>query len=379
MSEKLRIALVTETFPPEINGVARTLRELCRGLVRKGHDLQVVRPRQKEDPHQEAGWTQLFSPGVPIPLYPGLRFGLPTWSALRRSWQEQPPDVVHIATEGPLGWHALRRAGKLGVPVMSSFHTNFHQYGAHYGYGIRLAIAYLRWFHNKTRRTLVPAPDVAKTLTDDGFERVDVLGRGVDGELFHPDRRDDALRESWGAGPETPVCVYVGRLAEEKNLELCTRAFAAFRQARPGAVTVAVGDGPAAAAMRKSDPDTVFCGMRLGHDLAAHYASADLMLSPSTTETFGNVILEAMSAGLPVLTYDYAAGAQLIDGKNGVLAPFDDPERFLAEATRLAGLSVAELREMGRLARLTAEEQSWDAIVGRFVSILTDVKNEVDA
>ncbi|MEO1085884.1 MAG: glycosyltransferase, partial [Acidobacteriota bacterium] len=166
MTETLRIALVTETFPPEVNGVARTLRQLCRGLVDGGHRLQLVRPRQPSDP-VDAPWTELLSPGVPIPLYPGLRFGLPVFRRLKRSWVDAPPDVIHIATEGPLGLHALRLGFKLGIPVLSTFHTNFHQYGAHYGYGVRLAISYLRWFHNKTRGTLVPAPDVARVLQDD--------------------------------------------------------------------------------------------------------------------------------------------------------------------------------------------------------------------
>ncbi|MEM1182039.1 MAG: glycosyltransferase family 1 protein [Acidobacteriota bacterium] len=375
MTETLRIALVTETFPPEVNGVARTLRQLCRGLVSQGHDLQLVRPKQPGDPHADAGWSQLLSPGVPIPLYPGLRFGLPVFRRLRRSWLEDRPDVIHIATEGPLGLHALRLAFKLEVPVLSTFHTNFHQYGAHYGYGVRLAISYLRWFHNKTRGTLVPAPDVAQVLTDDGFERVGVLGRGVDGDLFHPAKRSQELRASWGAGPETPVAIYVGRLAEEKNLGLCARAFAAFRKARPGAITVAVGDGPAADGMKRDDPATHFAGMRRGDDLAAHYASADVMISPSTTETFGNVVLEAMSAGLPVLTYDYAAGAQLVSAENGVLVPFDDSERFLTEAERLATRPVAELNALGVKARATAEEQSWGAIVNRFVGYLTAVRD----
>ena len=373
----MRIALVTETFPPEVNGVARTLRQLAQGLVSRGHDLQLVRPRQDEDQESAARWRQLLTPGVPIPFYPGLRFGLPSYIRLMRSWRETRPDVVHIATEGPLGLAALWAAARLGVPVMSSFHTNFHQYGKHYGYGMRLAIGGLRWFHNRTRRTLVPSPDVRDMLSADGFERLDLLGRGVDGELFHPSRRSTELRARWGAKDQTPVALYVGRLAEEKNPELCIRAFEAFRRARPDALTVVVGDGPAGPAMRSKDPTTLFCGMRREEDLATHYASADVLISPSLTETFGNVVLEAMSSGLPVLSFDYAAGRRLVhSGDNGILVPFGETGKFIEKAAELATMGTDRLREMGKMARITAEEQSWDGIVGRFEAILNEVRSE---
>ncbi|MEM8995780.1 MAG: glycosyltransferase, partial [Acidobacteriota bacterium] len=142
-----------------------------------------------------------------------------------------------------------------------------------------------------------------------------------------------------------------------------------------GALTVAVGDGPAAAEMRRSDPETHFTGMRRGDDLAAHYASADVMVSPSTTETFGNVVLEAMSAGLPVITYDYAAGAQLVTAESGAPVPFDDAVRFLGATEAFARRPVHELRALGARARAVAEEQSWDAIVGRFVAELTALRD----
>ncbi|MEM6792833.1 MAG: glycosyltransferase family 1 protein, partial [Acidobacteriota bacterium] len=360
---------MTETFPPEVNGVARTLRQLLRGLAGRGHQVQLVRPRQARPDrfHRREPWQQLLVRGLPLPFYRGLRFGLPSLLRLRRSWSSRPPDAVHIATEGPLGLGALFIAGRLGIPVMSSFHTNFHQYGRHYGYGVRFAIAYLRWFHNRTRRTLVPSQDVRDALARDGFLKLEILGRGVDGELFHPSRRSESLRSSWGADSETPVAVYVGRLAEEKNPDLLLRALEEFRRACPRGRTVLVGDGPAADRMRRLDSRSLFCGVRRGEDLARHYASADVMLSPSSTETFGNVVLEAMASGLPVLCFDYAAGRQVITPRrNGFLAAFGDDRAFLEETRTLAAMPMSELRALGRAARAPAPAPPGEGVVSEF-------------
>ena len=240
---------------------------------------------------------------MPIPVYEGLRFGLPAPRKLLRRWRETStrPDVVHIATEGPLGLSAQWAARRLGVPVSTTFHTNFHDYGRFYGLGglRRLGGAYLRWFHNRASCTLVPAQDARERLEVDGFERVGILTRGVDTGLFRPDRRDAELRRSWGAGPNDLVVVFVSRLAEEKNPKLAAAAFAEVKRLVPRSRCVAVGDGPARRQMKELVPHLHFCGMRRGPDLAAHYASADLFLFPSLTETFGNVVLEGMASGLP--------------------------------------------------------------------------------
>ncbi|MDA8019579.1 MAG: glycosyltransferase family 1 protein, partial [Thermoanaerobaculia bacterium] len=289
----MRIALVTETFPPEVNGVARTLWQLVLGLARRGHQVEVYRPDQKarEGECPAEGWRDVLMAGVPIPVYEGLRFGLPAPRKLLRRWREEVtrPDVVHIATEGPLGLSALWAARRLDIPVSTTFHTNFHDYGRFYGMGAlrRLGVAYLRWFHNRADCTLVPARDVRRRLEEDGFLRVGILSRGVDTELFRPDRRDAELRHSWGAGPNDLVVVFVSRLAEEKNPQLAAAAFAEVKRVVPDSRCVAVGDGPAREHMKELVPDLILCGMRRGPDLAAHYASADLFLFPSLTETFG--------------------------------------------------------------------------------------------
>jgi glycosyltransferase involved in cell wall biosynthesis len=228
--------------------------------------------------------------------------------------------VVQIATEGPLGWSALAAANKLRLPVASDFHTNFHSYSSHYGFGLlrRAIVAYLRKFHNKAAVTLVPTEGIRRELLGYGYENIEIIGRGVDTKLFHPGRRDPALRARWGANEDETVVLYVGRLAAEKNLALVFDAFDAMREAHPAIRLVLVGDGPERAVWQARRPDVVFCGTQVGGALAAHYASGDVFLFPSLTETWGNVTIEAMASGLAVVAYDCAAAEEVIrHGENG--------------------------------------------------------------
>lgn len=379
----MKICLVTETYPPEVNGVAMTLHRLVGGLVDLGHTLDVVRPRQGKADAPATGerLSEWLAPGGPLPGYDGLHFGLPAKRRLVRRWRAARPDVVHVATEGPLGWSAVRAARKLGIPVVSSFHTNFHSYGKHYGYGmfIRVALGWLRYVHNLTRRTFVPSHDLLKTLQDDGFRNLRILGRGVDTQLYDPARRSDALRAEWGAGQDTPVAIYVGRIAGEKNIPLTIEAFLAMRALRPEMRLVLVGDGPERKRLQAEHPEFHFAGVRRGEDLATHYASGDVFLFASITETFGNVVTEAMASGLAVLAYDYAAPQRYIEnGRNGVIVPFDKNPAFIQAAQDLARdpASWAELREA---ARSTALGISWDAVIRGYAAELESVLSETSA
>ncbi len=363
----MNIALVTETFPPEVNGVAMTLSRLVGGMRARGHTVEVVRPRQKVELAAgvtDAGALDYVVPGVPIPFYSALRMGLPVTGALKKRWRERRPDVVHIATEGPLGLAALRAAHLLKLPVTSSFHTNFHQYGGHYGLtlGRDLALRYLRWFHNRTRCTMVPASDLKAQLAADGFERLVVLARGVDGTLFTPAKRSETLRAEWGAAEGDPVMIYVGRVAAEKNLALAVEAFLELQRVEPRAKFVLVGDGPERAALEKAHPDFHYAGMRRGEELAAHYASADVFAFASVTETFGNVVTEALASGLVVLAYDYAATREHVrDGVNGFAAKFGDREAFLA-GVRTVLARRGDWPMIREEARKTAKDITWEAI-----------------
>jgi len=373
----MHIALVTETYAPDLNGVARTLVAMVRELRGLGHRVDLVRPEPRgvSGPAEDG---ELRVRGLPVPGYPSMQFGLPAGRRLRAQWSRQRPDVVHIDTEGPLGYSALRVARALGIPVTSSLHTHFHVYARHYGlpWLSGAVLAYLRHFHNATAFTLIPTEDQRAQLASEGFERLRVLGRGVDADLFHPGRRDPQLRARWGAGPDTPVAMYVGRLAAEKNLGLFVRAIQAMRARRPELKAVIVGDGPLAPSLRQAHPDIHFAGPQVGEALAAHYASADLFVFPSLSETFGNVLLEAMASGLAVLAFDYAAARLLIDdGRCGLVAPVNDEAAFLQRSSLLAG-DDGLAASLGRAARARAEQQSWLSIVRQLESMWCEVLDE---
>lgn len=371
---QLRVAVVSETYPPEVNGVAVTMGRLVDGLRRHGHSVQLIRPRQHDgdEPAREGLFEEVLARAIAIPRYANLKMGLPAKQALLRQWSLCRPDVVHIATEGPLGWSALAAAKKLKLPVVSDFHTNFHSYTQHYGVGwLKKPIAaYLRKFHNRTDTTLVPTAAMQKALSEEGYRAVQVVARGVDAQLFSPRRRSAELRQAWGVTDDDLVVVSVGRMAPEKNLDLVFASFDAIRTKQPRARLVLVGDGPARPAWERQYPQHYFAGMRIGEDLAAHYASADLFLFTSMTETFGNVTTEALASGLPVVAYDYAGAAELIlDGENGRLVPFGQSAAFIASAVELA--EDGELRQsLGRRGRQSVESLDWEHIVEAFISTL---------
>jgi glycosyltransferase involved in cell wall biosynthesis len=345
------------------------------GLRERGHQVQLLRPRQHGNDGAGDGdqLTEVLMRGLPIPRYPDLKMGLPAGRALTKLWAAQRPDVVHIVTEGPLGWSALRAATHLNLPVVSDFRTNFHAYSRHYGLAwLRNPImAYLRKFHNQTGCTMVPTDTLRAELHSQGFRGLRVVSRGVDTRLFDPARRSHALRQQWGAQPSDMVVMCVGRLAAEKNLGLLLNAFDALREGDPRARLVLVGDGPERHSLQQRCPAAVFAGLRRGEDLAAHYASADLFLFSSITETFGNVLPEAMASGLASVAFDYAAAHQLIKhGDNGMLVPYDNNDAFVRAAQRLAG-QLPWVRTMGKQARVTACALDWGHIVEQVESVYT--------
>ena len=375
----MKLALVTETYPPEINGVAMTLQRLVRGLAARGHLVTVVRPRQPAalpvDAADPAGLRHVLVPSLPLPFYNELRLGLPLYWRLRRLWRKDRPDVVHIATEGGLGGAALLVARQLGLPVSTSFHTNFHQYTQQYMFRAMhgIALGYLRGFHNRAACTLAPTAQARGLLESQGFQRVGVMARGVDGGLYDPARRDEKLRQSWGVRPDDPVYTYVGRLAVEKNIELAVQAFLRVQARESRAHFVLVGDGPARAGLAERYPQFHFAGMRRGEDLARHYASADVFLFPSTTETFGNVVTEALASGLVVVCYDYAAGREHIrPWINGVLANFGDSAAFTA-AVEETILRRSEWPALRAAARSSAENITWERVFESFEGTLQRV------
>jgi glycosyltransferase involved in cell wall biosynthesis len=269
----------------------------------------------------------------------------------------------------------VRTARRLGIPVATGFHTRFDAYAG--AYGLRsltpLVRSWLRLLHNSAGATVVPTHELREWLEREGFERVRVVARGVDTALFDPGRRSARLRERWGVGPDGLAVIYVGRIAAEKNLELAARAFARIRERHSTARFVWVGTGPKADEWRRAHPEYLFAGLRLGEDLAEHFASADLFLFPSLTETFGNVTLEAMASGVPTVAFDYgAARVHLRDGEQGRLVAREDDNAFIAAAAAVAG-DAQMRRRMGESARRTALALSPRRVARDFVGLLSDL------
>ncbi len=356
-----------------------TLGHLVDGLARRGHRITIIRPRQRqESPRysvtQRVGCRQVRLPGVPIPGYPQLRLGLPASGRMRQMWSLNRPDLVHVATEGPLGASAISTARKLGLPVTSSFHTNFDQYTRDYriGWLKPVVAAWLRHVHNRTLRTFVPTHDLLARLAGEGYHNLRLLSRGVDTTLFTPARRDESLRAAWGAAPDDPVILHVGRMAAEKNYALLFRAFDAIKAIEPRARLVLVGDGPLLSAYQRQRPDAVFTGFYTGVNLARLYASGDIYLHASVTETFGNVITEALGSGLAIGAFDYAAAHEFVRPEhNGLLAPVGDEPAFIAQAVRLVRDSALRAR-LSAAAPSAVRTNSWEAIIARFEADLLE-------
>ena len=374
----MRIGIVSETYPPEINGVALTVHSLAAGLAAHGHSVDLIRPRQATPFDDEPGIDTLEVRGAALPRYPGLRFGLPAGKHLRQRWTRQRPDAIYVATEGPLGWSAVRAAKSMGIPVATGFHTRFDTYADHYGVGFLTPMVrgYLRNFHNRASATLVPTDALANELAELGVSTARLLRRAVDTQLFNPAYRDATLRASWQVDASTPVVLYVGRIAAEKNLDLAVRSFRALQQRVPQARYVWVGDGPAREALQRAHPDFIFAGMLRGEALARHYASADMFVFPSLSETFGNVILEALAAGLPVVAYEEGAAREhLFSGVNGYCIASGDESAFIEAADALAA-HPQQLQLLGKAARESVISLSPEAVIREFETLLRRLGEE---
>lgn len=357
---RMRIDFVTDTFPPDVNGVAMTLGRLSEGLRRRGHRVHVIRTGAGKP-------GETIAASVALPGYKEVRVGLPGPFKLRKRWLKKRPDAIYVATESPLGDSAVKAAKSLGIPVVTGFHTNFHEYMGQYRLGGLQPAAkyYLKRFHSRADCTLAPSPEVVEALRSEGFSDVHLLGRGVDTVLFHPAKRSEELRVEWGARPESPVALIVGRVAAEKNLDLAMETFQRLLAAVPDLRCVVVGDGPIRERLQTAHPQVNFAGVKTGEELAIHYASADVLLFPSETETFGNVLLEGLASGLVTVSYDYAASAKhVLHGENGLKAVKGDAEAFFQVSAE--AIELHRHHALRGTARLTAEALGWDQVIEAF-------------
>lgn len=366
----MRVTLVTETYFPQVNGVSRTLGQLVRVLEQSGDTVQLIHPDYGEPARGE---EHHLVRSTNLPFYRELYLPLPPFGDACRAIDAFQPDLVHIATEATLGLTALRHVRRRGIPTVSSFHTNFDQYTAHYrmGWASGAIWRYLRWFHNRTLETYVPSRATIAELEARGFERLTLWPRGVDGQLFRPDRPGRAqVRTALGLEPDDVVIGHVSRIAAEKNVGYLGEALAQVVEARPNVRLLVVGDGPARPALeRRLGPAARFVGYRSGDDLADHYAAADLFAFASLTETFGNVILEAMASGLPIVAVRAGGPGETVrEGDTGLLVEVADPPARMAEALIRLVDDAEQRRRMSRSARDYALSQTWDAIMGQLRS-----------
>lgn len=361
----MRVALVCETFLPDVNGVTTTLCRILEHLQAEGHPALLFAPAGA--PESYAGTEIIPLNGMPLPMYPEVKLTPPQFGMSMRLRQFRP-DVLHLAGPAFMGAAVPNIAYSLRVPVISSYHTDFGAYSRHYGLGfLRDGVnAWLRWIHNRTRLTLCPSRATLTALRAYGFRRLRIWGRGVDTERFHPRHRSEAWRAAVGLEPGETLLLYVGRIASEKRIELLGDAMQGLDKIR----LVLVGDGPARADLERrcAGLPVHFTGYLKGQALATAYASADAFVFPSDTDTFGQVIQEAMASGLPVV------GAR----SGGTLDLVREQETGLLFAPGIAGDLRRQLRRlahdpqlrkaMGQAGRVAAEQRSWPSVIRELVA-----------
>jgi glycosyltransferase involved in cell wall biosynthesis len=337
----LRLAIVTDAWLPQVNGVVRTLGNTIREIEAAGHEVTVVSPAEFRT--------------IPCPTYPEIRLALFAGRAVRRRLDALDPEAVHVSTEGPLGLAARNWCVRRRRPFTTAYHTQFPEYvRARAPIPLSVGYAAVRWFHGRATRTLVTTPSMQRQLEARGFDNLHLWGRGVDTDLFRPRGKDflDLPR---------PIWLYFGRVAVEKGI-------GDFLDLELPGTKLVVGDGPACEDLKRRYPAAVFAGYRHGEDLAAHISASDVFVFPSRTDTFGLVLLEAMACGVPVAAYPVTGPIDVIrDGVTGVLG----------EDLRRAALSALHLDPAA--CRAQALTQSWAASTRQFLSALAPVNPEAPA
>lgn len=339
----MKLAIATDAWAPQVNGVVRTLTETISRLKARGHDVEVIAPDR-------------FTT-IPCPGYPEIRLALAPRFGLRKALGAFQPDIVHISTEGPIGWSARAWCLKHHVPFTTAFHTRFPEYvAARTRLSPDLIWPNMRKFHNRSRSVLTATQSLRDELGSRGIHQTQLWSRGIDRKMFHPGQPTHASLEHLAK----PILLSVGRVAVEKNLE-------AFLGADVSGTKVVVGDGPARVSLEAQYPDAVFLGTRQGAELASIYASADIFVFPSRTDTFGLVMLEALACGVPVAGYPVQGPLDII-GEDG-----RGPRGTLGNAVGSLKRDLAEaIEEAAKLNRADAADYGaqfcWDACTDQFVA-----------
>jgi glycosyltransferase involved in cell wall biosynthesis len=366
----MRIAIFSEVYWPMVSGVGVTLDRLARELHARGHDLRVYSatyPLPAGTPDRPEVHR---SPSIPLFLYPDVQWAFPKQREIVADLALFRPDVVHVATEFALGLAGVKAANQLGIPVIASAHTDYQKYAKRYGVGFVLQMGwlYLRWFYNHAQKVLVPSRVYERFLNGRGIAHTGLWTRGVDPAEFHPRFRSECYRARFGVGPDDLLVTYIGRLAKEKDVQRLIAAWQRLRSERGAAQLVLVGRGPLEEEIRqRAIPGVHVAGLLTGRELSEAFASADLFVFPSATETFGNSLLEAMASGLPSLSV--RAGGVLEFSEHDVNAWLVPPGDTAALTGALASLMAdpALRARLSRGALSTAESRRWDGIYDQLI------------
>jgi phosphatidylinositol alpha 1,6-mannosyltransferase len=359
----MRVVYFTESLYPLVDGVSRTLARLFDTLLAEGVDFRVVSPFMPDEP---VPWRNrvIRVPYAHFPPYPDYRVSRPGGRALRAELRRFQPELVHVVSPTPMAMWAQRYARRAALPAVASFHTHFVSYFRFYGVGALESVGWrgLRWFYRRCERIYAPTRTIAGELEAHGIGPVELWSRGIDLQAFDPGRRDDGLRAQLGVDDETPLLLLVSRLVKEKDLGDLVAIDGELRARGVRFRLALVGDGPMRAELEAALPQAAFAGHQSGEELARWYASADLFIFPSTTETLGNVVLEALASGLPAVVVDRGGPQDLVtSGETGYVAPANDVAAIADRLERL--LRDAELRRgMSAAARASAADRDWHAI-----------------
>ncbi|WP_319462899.1 glycosyltransferase family 1 protein [Micromonospora sp. RTP1Z1] len=356
----MRIAIVTESFPPDVNGVAHSVVRTAEHLLARGHEPLVIAPAPAGARGRAADrmpYPVVRIPSVPLPRYQGFRLGVPS-TRLAGALLGHEPDFVHLASPFILGAAGATLAGRHGLPTVAVYQTDVAAYARAYrvGWGETAAWRRLREIHNSAQRTLAPSTRAAADLIANGVQRIWLWRRGVDAERFHPTRRCESLRRA--LAPDGAVLVgYVGRLAPEKRVELL-----AATAALPGVRVVVAGDGPVRRQLERALPAVRFLGVQHGAELARLYASLDVFVHTGPHETFGQTLQEAAASGVPVVAPASGGPVDLVEsGVTGLLVPPADGRALAAAVAELAA-DPARRKTYGRAARIAVSLRSWSAV-----------------
>lgn len=367
---RFRLALFTGNYNHIPDGVSLTLNRLVRFLEGEGVEVLIFAPTV-EDPPMEHSGDLVAVPSVAIPGRKEYRISRPLHAVGRERLEQFQPDLVHIATPDLLGLSALRWAMKRALPIVSSYHTHFSSYLPYYrlGWLEPALLSYFRWFYGNVHQVHVPTPSMIDDLKEKGVGRdLRVWARGIDTDRFSPRHRSSEWRRKLGFAPDDRVVLFVSRLVWEKNLDLYAEAVQTVSSTMDGVRALVVGDGPAREGLQKLLPDGIFTGHLEGDELSRAYASGDIFLFPSVTESFGNVTLEAMASGLPCIVADAVGSRSLVEhGVNGYHVPPGSGEPFAERLDELTG-DAERRKRMGEASRARSLNYTWEQINGQLLN-----------